>query len=230
MTATDRFVAHPEWVQAMATLRDVEKAECALPADRDRRLIESLRLAEPTATADLVAAYGGRAYRLAIGITGNSPDAEEVVQDALWSVVRKIDTFTGGSAFGSWFYRIVANAACDKLRARRARQGDCSLDELSFDEQGDSIVDWSWRARDPGLAADLRIALTAAIETLPEDYRAVVVLRDVKGLSTQEISQITGLSLASVKVRTHRARLMLRKRLGAYLSTGVVTGPRGAPS
>src|SRR5262249_7598801 len=63
---------------------------------------------------------------------------------------------------------------------------------------------------------DLRIVLTAAIETLPEDYRTVVVLRDVEGLSTQEIAQITGLSVASVKVRTHRARLLLRRRPGGH--------------
>jgi RNA polymerase sigma-70 factor, ECF subfamily len=189
-------------------------------AHRDRRLVEALRLTEPTAAEDLVDSYGGRAYRLAIGITGNQPDAEEVVQDALWTVVRKIDTFTGGSAFSSWLYRIVANAAYDKLRGRRARRGDCSLDELlaMIDEHGDSVVDWSNRVQDPTLETDLRIALTAAIETLPEGYRTVVVLRDVEGLSTQEISQITGLSIPSVKVRTHRARLVLRKRLGAYLS------------
>ena len=229
--------------------------------DRDRPLVEALRLADPTAVEELVASYGGRAYRLAIGITGNPPDAEEVVQDAFWTVVRKIDTFIGNSTFGSWLYRIVANAAYDKLRGRRGRRGDRSLDELStmVDEHGDSVVDWSGRAQDPALKTDLRIALTAAIETLPEDYRTVVVLRHVEGLSTQEISQITGFSPDSVKVRTHRARLVLRKRLGAYVAdpqplaarvlvtrtdlyrsdalsptalrtAGIVTGSRGATS
>jgi RNA polymerase sigma-70 factor, ECF subfamily len=193
--------------------------------DRDRRLVESLRLAGPTAAEDLVASYGDRAYRLAIGITGNQPDAEEVVQDALWTVVRKIDTFTGDSAFSSWLHRIVANAAYDKLRGRRGRLDDCSMDELSaiVDEHGESVVDWSSQAQDPALETDLRIVLTAAIEALPEAYRTVVVLRDVQGLPTQEIAQITGLSVANVKVRTHRARLALRRRLSAYLS-GTPTG------
>jgi RNA polymerase sigma-70 factor (ECF subfamily) len=229
--------------------------------DRDEELLEALRQREPTAAEDLVASYGGRAYRLAIAITGNQPDAEEVVQDALWAVVRKIDTFTGDSTFGSWFYRIVANAAYDKLRGRRRRLDDCSLDELSamVDAHGESVLDWSSRVKDPALETDLRIVLTAAIEALPEEYRTVVVLRDVEGLSMQEIAQITALSVANVKVRTHRARLVLRKRLGAYLSgplppaarapvtrtdryrtdavpptamraAGVVTGTRGATS
>ncbi len=197
------------------------------PADRDHRLVEALRLAEPTAAEDLVTSHGGRAYRLAISITGNQADAKEVVQDALWTVVRKIDTFTGDSAFSSWLYRIVANAAYDKLRGRRGRLDDCSLDELPamVDEHGEPVLDWSSRVQDPALETDLRIVLRAAIEALPEAYRTVVVLGDVEGLPTQEIAQITGLSVANVKVRTHRARLMLRKRLGAYLS-GTPTGSR----
>jgi RNA polymerase sigma-70 factor, ECF subfamily len=196
--------------------------------DRDRRLVEALRRGEPTAAESLVASYGGRAYRLAIGITGNQCDAEEVVQDALWAVVRKIDTFRGDSAFSSWLYRIVANAAFDKLRGRRAWLHDCSQVEVSamLDEHGERVVDCPSRTQDPVLQTDLRIAVTAAIQTLPESYRTIVVLRDVEGLSTQTIAQITGLSVANVKARAHRARLVLRKQLGAYLS-GSLTGGHG---
>ena len=86
--------------------------------DRDSQLVKALRLRAPTAAERLVATYGDRAYRLAIGITGNRPDAEEAVQDAFWSVVRKIDTFRGDSSVGSWIYRITANAAYQKLRGR----------------------------------------------------------------------------------------------------------------
>src|SRR2546423_2244442 len=85
-------------------------------AERDLDLVEALRRREPTAAERLVATYGERAYRLAVRITGDGQDAEEVVQDACWGVVRKIDTFRGDSAFGSWFYRIVANGAYGKLR------------------------------------------------------------------------------------------------------------------
>src|SRR2546426_10273075 len=79
-------------------------------ADRDLDLLEALRRREPMAAERLVTRYGDRAHRLASGITGNGQDAEEVVQDAFWTVVRKIDTFTCWSAFVSWLYRIVANA------------------------------------------------------------------------------------------------------------------------
>jgi RNA polymerase sigma-70 factor (ECF subfamily) len=187
--------------------------------DRDRQLVELLRRGEPAAAERLVAIYGDRAYRLAVRITGNGADAEEVVQDALWTVVRKIDGFRGDSAFGSWFYRIVVNAACQKLRRRRATRADVSLDEVAtaFDEHGESVVDWSARVEDPALQSDLRRLLTAAIDELPADYRTAVVLRDVEGLSNHEVSAMLGITVANVKTRVHRARLFLRKRLATHL-------------
>ena len=188
--------------------------------DRDADLVEGLRRQEAGAAEALIAGYGDRAYRLATRITGNLADAEEVVQDAFWNVVRRIDTFRGDAAFGSWLYRITANCAYAKLRARSARHHESSFDEVSvtIDEGPPSIHDWSAHVEDPALQFELRRVLTAAIDALPEDYRVIVVLRDVEGLSPQDVSQITGLSVVAVKTRTHRARLALRKRLGEYFS------------
>src|SRR5256714_4394403 len=193
-------------------------------ADRDLDLLEALRRHEPTAAERLVTTYGERAYRLATNITGNKQDAEEVVQDAFWSVVRKIETFKGESAFGSWLYRIVANAAYQKLRGRRVRRTDLSLDEVLpfFDESGahaEAGDDWSPRVEDPSLQTELRTALTSAIDELPATYRAALVLHDVEGLSSGEIGEALRISVANVKSRVHRARLFLRKRLGDYMTT-----------
>jgi len=193
-------------------------------ADRDLDLLEALRRREPMAAERLVTTYGERAYRLASGITGNGPDAEEVVQDAFWTVVRKIDTFRGESAFGSWFYRIVANAAYQKLRGRQSRRREVSLDEALpfFDEGGCHVApmdDWSPRVDNPAIQAELRTALTSAIDDLPAAYRTVLVLRDVEGRSNPEIAEALGLSVPVVKTRVHRARLFLRKRLGDSMTT-----------
>ena len=187
--------------------------------DRDRKLVDVLRLGEPSAAEQLVATYGDRAYRLAIRITGNAQDAEEVVQDAFWAVVRKIETFRGDAAFGSWLYRIVANAAYQKLRGRRGRGADLSLDEVLpvFDEQGRHVaasVDWSARGDDESVQSDLRMALTSAIDELPANHRTVLILCDVEGWSNADIAAALSISVPNVKSRVHRARLFLRKRLG----------------
>src|SRR5258705_11419730 len=163
-------------------------------ADPDRELVEALRLHDAIAAELLVAKYGDRAYRLATGITGNAQDAEEVVQDVFWTVVRKIDTFRGESAFGSWLYRIVANAAYQKVRGRQSRRAELALDDVlpRFDEQGRHVApmaDWSARVEDPAVQTELRMALTVAIDKLPADYRAALLLRELEGLLTLHMAE-----------------------------------------
>ena len=99
-------------------------------ADRDATLVAQLRGREAGAAEELVGVYGDRVYRLAIRITGSPSDAEEVMQDALWTASRKIDSFRGAAAFGSWLYRITANAAYQKLRGRRNARHEISWDDL----------------------------------------------------------------------------------------------------
>jgi RNA polymerase sigma-70 factor, ECF subfamily len=194
----------------------------AAPPDRDGELVEALRRGMPGAAERLVATYGSRAYRLAIAITRNGADAEEVVQDAFCSVIRSIETFRSESAFGSWLYRIVANAAYQKLRGRAARPVTISLDEVlpTFHEDGRArpLADWSASLDDHARRTELRLVLTAAIAELPPDYRATLVLRDVEGLATTEVAQTLGLTIPNVKSRLHRARLFLRQRLAAHLA------------
>src|SRR5262245_36218399 len=192
--------------------------------DRDASLVAALRRGDPTATEDLVAAYSDRACRLAQRIIGNVRDAEEAVQDAFLSVIRNIDTFRGDSAFRSWLYRIVANMAYGHCRRRRRRDVEVPLDNLLpvFDERGlvvEPVADWSMRLDDPACQTELRMVLCTAIDALPIDSRAVVLLRDVEGLSHREIAEILGLTVVSAKTRLHRSRLFLRKSLEAHFSS-----------
>src|SRR2546426_5955237 len=178
------------------------------PVDRDHALLEALRQGEPTAAEQLVATYGDRAYRLAIRITGNRPDAEEAVQDAFWSVVRKIDTFRGDAAVGSWIYRITANAAYQRRRSAARRRDEISLDEIlpSFHEDGryaDSIVDWSTEVDDPAVQTELRSVLTSALEELPDHYRAVTILHDVDGISMAEVAECLNITVPTEIGRAH---------------------------
>ena len=195
--------------------------------DPDRELLEALRRGETNATERLIATFGDRAYRLALGITGRGQDAEEAVQDAFWSVVRNIDTFRGDAALGSWIYRITANAAYQRRRRDARLRNEISLDDVlpSFHEDGrhaDPIIDWSTKLDDPAVQTELRGALTSALEELPDHYRAVIVLHDVEGLSMAEVAGCLDITVATAKSRAHRARLLLRRRLGGLIS--------GAPS
>src|SRR5256712_5629441 len=184
-------------------------------ADRDLALLEALRRHESTAAERLLTTYGERAYRLAVGITGNEQDAEEVVQDALWSVVRKIDTFRGESAFGSWLYRIVANAAYQKLRGRQGQRRDVSLDEVLplFDERGRHVgptADWSARVDDPSIQTELRLALTTAIDELPAGSLTMLAVRHLDRLSNGEIAAVLGLHVPGLKTPMQHAPPFLR--------------------
>jgi RNA polymerase sigma-70 factor (ECF subfamily) len=190
-------------------------------ADRDAELVERLRRAEPGAAEALLTTYGDRVYRLAIRITGNQQDAEEVMQDAFWTATRKVDTFKGESAFGSWLYRVTANAAYQKLRSRHGRRHEVPWDDVAPLLDGaaaDPPVDWSTRIQEPALQAELRTVLTTAINDLPDDYRTAFLLHDVEGLSNPEIAETLSISLPAVKSRVHRSRLFLRRRLADYMA------------
>ena len=193
--------------------------------DRDAALVEGLRREDMAAVEQLVDGYGDRVYRLAYRITGSKEDAEEVAQDALWTAARKIHTFKGDSAFGSWLYRIAANAAYMKLRARKSSAREIAIDDVlpALEDGGAGIHfepmdDWSLRVDEQALTTELREMLETAIGELPPEYRTALVMHDVEGLSNPDVAETLGISLPAAKSRIHRSRLYLRKRLSEYLA------------
>ena len=166
--------------------------------------------------------YAGRVYRLAMSITGNAADAEEVVQDVFFIVSRKIATFEGRAAFGSWLYRIALNAALNRRRVKRGR-GQISLDQLAQSHEGSVMVaraslDWSQTPERRVLAQETRAVLSTALDSLPAQYRTVIVLKDVEARPTADVGAALHATVPCVKTRLHRARLALRERLTPYFS------------
>ena len=191
----------------------------------DRQLIERLQARDEAAVHELAERYGSRIYQLALRQMKNREDAEEVTQDVLLKVYRKIGAFRGDSALSSWIYRITFNTAMSRLRtsklARAAQQRERNRDD---EDEGlraaRQPADWSNMPDEALLRAQLRRAVVAAIQELPEIYRAPVVLRDIEGLTTEEASTRLHVKDQTLKSRLHRGRLMLRSRLQAF-TTGL---------
>jgi RNA polymerase sigma-70 factor (ECF subfamily) len=164
--------------------------------------------------------YAPRVYNLARRMLGNDADAEDVTQDVLLQVVRKLDTFRGESDFATWLHRVTVNVALAH-RAKRARR---QLHEVHdpfqhFEEDGRHAAPIRpWAVAPEKLAQDREMhqLIERAIAALPETYRDVYVLADVEGLPNAEIAELLDLSVPAVKSRLHRARLMMRHALAPH--------------
>lgn len=190
----------------------------------DRQLIDRLQAGDETAVQELAERYSQRIYQLALRQMKNREDAEEVTQDVLMKVYRKIGAFRGDSALSSWIYRITFNTSMSRLRNTRVTRAAEAERERVIASHDDSDerraprqpADWSQLPDEELLRAQLRHAVNQAIAELPEIYRAPVVLRDIQGLTTEEASSRLKLKDQTLKSRLHRGRLMLRGRLRVF--------------
>ena len=192
---------------------------------QDRQLIARLRAGDEQSVRELGERYGSRIYQLALRQMKNREDAEEVTQDVLLKVYRKVGAFRGDAALSSWIYRITFNTAMSRLRTNRlARAAAQERDRVEAAQNDESKnlrarlepVDWSSMPDEELLRGQLRSAVADAIAELPEIYRAPVVLRYIEGLSTEEASNRLHLKDQTLKSRLHRGRVMLRRRLQPY--------------
>ena len=193
-----------------------DQNECAL--------VERLRGHDEHALAELSALYGPKIFQLAFRYMRNREDAEEVVQDVLLKVFRKIEMFRGDSALSSWIYRITFNTAMSRLRRTKAtRQAEVTELEIgtSLNDDGPSALDpadWSQMADETMLRRELRERVVAAVGDLPAIYREPVILRDLRGMSTEEASTQLRVKDQTLKSRLHRGRMLLREQLTDFAS------------
>ena len=163
---------------------------------------------------EIVERYSDSAYHIALRMLHNAADAEDAVQEAFISAYRAFPNFKGQSKLTTWLYRIVVNACLMKIRKEKSRA--IYLTETGYD---DAVVhDWRNDPEKAAINAELRDVLHSGLGGLCPELRAVSVLRDVQGLSSQEAAEALDITVASLKARLHRARVLLRKYLEGYLA------------
>ena len=186
---------------------------------RERQLVRRLRERDEAAFRELVAEHRDRIYNLTLRMLGNKAEAEDVAQEVFITVFKTIESFREEAKFSTWLYRVAVNHCKNRIKYL-ARRHDRDRDELDETNEGAATA-----ATDPPLprpdraleGAQLDKILQAAIATLDDDHRVLVVLRDIEDLSIEEICEITGLPDGTVKSRLHRARLALRKKITRHL-------------
>jgi RNA polymerase sigma-70 factor (ECF subfamily) len=190
-----------------------------MPEVTEAQLVARLRGGDRTALAELLEGYQHRLFNVALRMLGNHDDAAEVAQDAMLKIIEHIGDYHGDSAIGTWMTRIVMNVSISRLRQRKLRL-TVSLDapgrEAAGADQGTPLREQLAHQREPGpelsvQQREMGARLYAALRALDEEFRAVLVLRDIEELDYQQIGQALALPLGTVKSRLFRARLALRQ-------------------
>jgi len=180
------------------------------------------QLGDESSFEEIVNRYSDRIYGFALRITRNTNDAEEVFQEVFLTLTKKLHTFRGDSKFSSWLYRVTVNTSYMYLRSQKKHENNISLENYSpYDEKGTLMgriryKDWSSRPDIVIFNKESVLIIEKAINELPESYRTVFHLRDIEGLSNEEVANILEISIPAVKSRLHRARLFLRDKLSDY--------------
>lgn len=181
----------------------------------DRELVQSARAGDRDAFRTLFERYHRRAYALALGVVRHPDDALDVVQDAFIKAHKYLDKFEGNSSFYTWLYRIVMNLAIDHLRKHR-RIKPVELDEQKLEDGGEDSLIPRILGGNPGRALmdkQIRARIDEALGELSENHRAVLVMRELEGLSYEEMAQAMDCSKGTIMSRLFHARRNMQKRL-----------------
>jgi len=186
----------------------------------EQRIIARILSGEDQLFHDLIRPYERTVYAMALSFMQEEADAEDVAQEAFLKAYRNLAKFRGEAKFGTWLVSITLNEA--RSRLRKATNAPTQSLDTTPDEEGHVspalLRDWREIPSESLERRELKLLLQQAIATLPDIYREVLMLRDVEELDTAEAAQVLQISVAAVKVRLHRARLMLQKMLAPQLA------------
>lgn len=192
-------------------------------ASDDTSLLARIKADAPGAFDEFVERFGGRIYAFGMKFCGEREDAKDVLQDTLIQAYKSLRGLDRPEALTSWLYRVAANACLMKRRKGKFEpERELSLEDLMpkpGERVGTEIPDPSALPHDDAVRAETAARVRKAIGDLPPAYRIVLVMRDMEQLTTQEVADALGLEIPAVKMRLHRARLMVRKSLEAEFAT-----------
>ncbi len=198
-----------------ATAANMDASAYESPAE-EVALIAALKRGDDAAYVTLVQRYGDYLYRVALRVTRNDTEAGEAVQEAFISTFRGIARFESRSALRTWLHRLVVNAALMRRRATE-RKSEVAIEDLApeVDLERESQPEWIFTESVETQASrdGVRRAVNEAIDRLPEQYRILIVLRDIEGYDTREVARMLDDTEGNVKVRLHRARTALKRQL-----------------
>lgn len=184
----------------------------------EQELVRAAAGGDTEAFERLVRTYENKIYHLALRMCGSADEAADIAQEAFLAAWRGLPSFRGEAGFATWLYRLTSNAAIDYLRRQKKQRGDMSLDD---EELGLDAVDSGPGPQETAEGSELRSAVAAGLNQLSEGHRQVLVLREIQGLSYEEIASVLELDIGTVKSRISRARSSLRKIL---LENGNLSG------
>ncbi|MBN1383669.1 MAG: sigma-70 family RNA polymerase sigma factor [Elusimicrobia bacterium] len=185
----------------------------------EKILIEKSKNGDTRAFEQLIRKHEQKIYNLLLNMTGNKTATDDFFQETFITAWQKIRSFRGDSEFSTWLYRLAVNLVLMRQRRKKVIRPvsiDAPIITLKGDIKRDFADDWSKNPLATLENRELKKRLHEAIESLPEKYKTVLILRDIEGVSNEEIKNILKISLPSVKSRIHRARLFLRDSLSKY--------------
>jgi len=210
--------------QPLSSASKSEEAQEGSPSKGDHDLVQRVQAGDTAAFRALFDKYHRRAFAVAMGVVKNQDDALAAVQEAFVKVHKNIHKFQGSSSFYTWLYRIVMNVSIDHVR-RTSRRKSLDFDERALHEEsevaGDGALVPSVTDANPGKAAlrrELGGAIQAALQELPEHHRAVIVLREIEGMSYEEMAEALEVPKGTVMSRLFHARKKMQAALAPYLT------------